>query len=184
LVLSFRHRRRVSANVFVSLLTAGRLRKCFYLFAKRFCVFANVLVSLLTILCLRKCFYLSADGIVSSTIVFAFSPTAGRLRRWFCFMDFGRFACDDRLRAEEQILPEFSQSLTELERRLLLRYIAGWKYGQMAEETGMPESTLRSQITRIKEKYKKEKSWTPIVQINEEWVSVVPTRRIRNYSKT
>jgi DNA-directed RNA polymerase specialized sigma24 family protein len=52
-------------------------------------------------------------------------------------------------------IPEFSQSLTELERRLLLRYIAGWKYQQMAEETGMPESTLRSKITRIKEKYKK-----------------------------
>jgi hypothetical protein len=36
--------------VFVSSLTAGRLRQCFYLFANGICDFANVFVSLLTVL--------------------------------------------------------------------------------------------------------------------------------------
>jgi RNA polymerase sigma factor (sigma-70 family) len=58
-------------------------------------------------------------------------------------------------RGEDQILREFSQSLPELDCRILMHYMAGLSYRQIAEETGIPETTLRSKILRLKDLFKK-----------------------------
>jgi hypothetical protein len=71
--------------VFVSSLTAGRLRQCFYLFANGFVSSTMVSVFPQTAGRFRQCFCHSANGFVSSTIVFASSLTAGRLRRLSLF---------------------------------------------------------------------------------------------------
>jgi RNA polymerase sigma-70 factor, ECF subfamily len=55
----------------------------------------------------------------------------------------------------EQIRREFLQSLPEMDCRILMLYMAGLSTQQIAEETGIPETTLRSKILRIKDLFKK-----------------------------
>jgi RNA polymerase sigma factor (sigma-70 family) len=55
----------------------------------------------------------------------------------------------------EQITREFLQSLSESDRWLVACYMAGSSYKQIAEETGIAETTLRSKILRLKDLFKK-----------------------------
>jgi DNA-binding NarL/FixJ family response regulator len=55
----------------------------------------------------------------------------------------------------EQIRREFLQSLSEMDRWILMLYMAGLSTQQIAEETGLLESTIRSKITRLKDLFKK-----------------------------
>jgi hypothetical protein len=94
----------VSPPMFLALrLTAGRLRECFWRFPQRYCDFADVfgaspngIVTLPMFLSLRRwfrvfdhCLCLFANVFVSSTLIFASSPTSGRLCGLFCFIDLG-----------------------------------------------------------------------------------------------
>jgi RNA polymerase sigma factor (sigma-70 family) len=55
----------------------------------------------------------------------------------------------------KQISREFLQSLPEMDCRILMHYMAGLSTRQIAEETGLNESTIRSKITRLKDLFKK-----------------------------
>ena len=58
-------------------------------------------------------------------------------------------------RGQAQILTDFLQSLSALDRWILTLYMADMSYQQMAEQTGILETTLRSKILRLKELFKK-----------------------------